>query len=259
MTTDYRGLIQQHQIALDAEATEKTKLWWERYLRGVIPFRGIGIPRNRQLLAEWRTRNGIDRWPYEEQLTLALEFIKEQIAEDKLAGILFIQNYLYNKLPWEMLLGRYSEIYDRGMIFDWNTCDWFCVRVLGPMVKGSGERGARAIISWKDAPYLWKARSSVVPFVGLAGEASYYPYIKEGCATLIGREERFSKTAVGWILHSISRHDRRFVLSFVEDHLDAFSVESLANALRHFEKELRNGYLRELKRQRQELSPPSIG
>jgi 3-methyladenine DNA glycosylase AlkD len=124
---------------LDAVASEKTKQHWEKYMKGVISFRGVGIPKNRELLAEWRKENGIDRWPLENQLDLALAFFNEPIAEDKLAGILYLQNFLYDKLPWQIMLEKYAEIYANGLIFDWNVCDWFCVRVLGPTIKANGE------------------------------------------------------------------------------------------------------------------------
>lgn len=248
MEISHQELIKAHQLALEAEASEKTKQWWEKYMKGVIPFRGVGIPQNRELLAEWRKSNGIDKWSLEEQLELALAFFNEPIAEDKLAGILFIQNFLYNKLPWETLLGRYEEIYEKKLIFDWNICDWFCVRVLGVIIKENGEQCAKAIASWKDAEYLWQARSSVVPFVNLASDSNYYPYIQEACAVLIDREERFAKTAVGWVLRDISKHDKKFVISFVEDNLKSFSRESLGNALKYYEKDKKNEYLQELKK-----------
>jgi len=256
VTINHKELIGLHQQALDTASTEKTKQWWENYMKGVIPFRGVGIPKNRELLAEWRKVNKIDQWPLENQLELALEFFKEPIAEDKLAGILFIQNFLYDKLPWEVLLEKYEDIYKRELIFDWNICDWFCVRVLGPTIKANGTQSAKVISNWKDAEYLWQARSSVVPFVNLASESKYYPYIHDACSVLINRDERFSKTAVGWVLHEISKYDKYFVSSFIDNKLKSFSKESLANALKHFEKERKNEYMQELK-EYSKISAPS--
>ena len=217
-------------------------------MKGVIPFRGVGIPKNKELLVQWRNTNGIDKWTLEKQLELALLFLNEPIAEDKLAGILYLQNFLCNKLPWAMMLEKYADIYSRKLIFDWNSCDWFCVRVLGPAISENGKNCAKAIIDWKDADYLWQARSSVVPFVNLASESQYYPYIREACTVLIGREERFSKTAVGWVLLEISKNDEEFVISFIADHLTAFSRESLGNALKHFDRGKKNEYLQKFKR-----------
>lgn len=114
-------------------------------------------------------------------------------------------------------------------------------------IKNNRKECAKAIASSKDADYLWQARSSVVSFVNLAAESSYYPYINDSCAVLIDREERFSKTAVGWVLRDISKHDEQFVISFVDNHLKSFSKESLSNALKYFEKGKKIEYLRELK------------
>lgn len=243
----YRHLIQEHIQAMKAVSSEKTRLWWETYMKHVIPFRGVGIPVNRQLLSQWRTRHGIDTWPLEDQLELALAFFREPAAEDKLAGVLYLQNYLFDKLPWHLLLERYADVYAEELIFDWNVCDWFCVRVLGPTLKKNGKPCAVAIMTWKDDPYLWKARSSLVPFVSVASEPDYYPFIRSACEALIKREERFSKTAVGWVLHDISKFDRHFVLSFIDENLKSFSKESLSNALKYFEAGQKNKYLKMLK------------
>ena len=51
-------------------------------------------------------------------------------------------------------------LFEQGHIADWNTCDWFCVRVLGPLAEQQGEACARAIAAWKDAPTLWQRRAA---------------------------------------------------------------------------------------------------
>ena len=159
-----------------------------------------------------------------------------------------MQNFLYNKLPWQMLLDKCGAIYQEKLIFDWNICDWFCIRVLGAMIKKHGDPCAMAIANWKHADYLWQARSSVVPFVNLTATAKYYPYIHDACTVLINREERFAKTAVGWILRDVSRHDEHFVMTFIENHLASFSRESLANALKYFGQDKKNQYLQARKK-----------
>jgi 3-methyladenine DNA glycosylase AlkD len=149
-----KELIQLLQATLDRAASQKTRAWWERYLKYTIPFRGVGIPRIRDLLAAWRDETGIAKMPKEDQLRVALALFGERTAEDKLAGILFLQYYLYDKFPWRMLLGKYATLFSRNLIFDWNTCDWFCVRVLGPTIARHKEPAARAISSWRKAANL---------------------------------------------------------------------------------------------------------
>lgn len=200
-----------------------------------------------KLLATWRVENGINAWPLERQLEIALAFFKEPVAEDKLAGILYLQNYITGKLPWEVLVQEYMCVYENELIFDWNICDWFCVRVLGPTINSGGEKCAEAIVSWKNAEYLWQARSSVVPFVTVASQIKFHPFIRTACVDLINRDERFAKTAVGWVLHDVAKHDQGFVLSFIEENLVFFSKESLGNALKYFDIELKKEYLNRLK------------
>jgi 3-methyladenine DNA glycosylase AlkD len=155
------------------------------------------------------------------------------LAEDKLAGILLLQEYLYDEFPWQDLLPRYEALYSQELIFDWNTCDWFCVRVLGPTIALHGHPCAEAIAAWRTSADLWQARSSVVAFVKVAEETAYHALIYESCAVLIQREERFAKTAVGWILRDVSRYNRIGVQQFVTAHLEVFSKEALRNALKY--------------------------
>jgi hypothetical protein len=42
-------------------------------------------------------------------------------------------------------LPRFARLFDRGHTCDWGTCDWFCVKVLGPLVEQQAEACARAI------------------------------------------------------------------------------------------------------------------
>jgi 3-methyladenine DNA glycosylase AlkD len=78
----------------------------------------------------------------------------------------------------------------------------------------------------------------------MASDERYYPYIEAASATLIRREERFAKSAVGWILRDISKHNPGFVRAFMENHVKHFSLESLRNATKYFEKRERAQYLR---------------
>ena len=89
-------------------ALEKKKLWWEKYMRNVIPFRGVGIPQIRTLQETWYKEH-LEKLPYEEQCEVTLEFLRCDYAEDKLAGILLYQNYLFDKMPLEYMLKQYKN------------------------------------------------------------------------------------------------------------------------------------------------------
>ncbi len=214
-------------------------------MRNVISFRGVGMQINRKLLVSFIKDNQLDKWPLEEQLSLAIAFFEEEMAEDKLTGVLYLENYLMNKIHWSDQLARFQEIFDKRWIFDWNVCDWFCVKVLGPIIRENGYQAAEVLANWSEADYLWQARCSIVPFVKVADKPEFYPLLIQACIKLIQREERFSKTAVGWVLHDVSKTDPGFVISFVEQYLVYFSNESLKNALKYFNKPRQQFYLTE--------------
>ena len=84
-------------------------------------------------------------------------------------------------------------------------------------------------------------------FVKVADRRAYYPMVEKSCQVLIRREERFAKTAVGWILRDISKHDEQFVRRVVEENIQHFSRESLKNATKYFSEDERDAAIQMLK------------
>ena len=63
---------------------------------------------------------------------MALALFEGAYTEEKLAGMLFIHEIL---LPLGAVdctrdVDRFADLFDGGKICDWNTCDWFCVKVM---------------------------------------------------------------------------------------------------------------------------------
>ena len=227
-------------------SSKKKKNWWEKYMQYVIEFRGVGIPEIRKLQKNWY-KEYLQLLSFEEQSEIAIEFFRQELAEDKLAGVLLFQNYLFDKVSLEYMIEQYNLIFQEELIYDWNICDWFCVRVLTNTIKYYDMKAVKVISSWKDEKYLWKARASIVAFIGLTDDKKYYPFIFDNCKALIQRDERFAKTAVGWILHDIYKVDEKIVFNFVDDNLNYFDKESLKNALKYTSKEIQKNYLNRLK------------
>lgn len=243
MALDSATLVRRLQLALEGASSTTTKTWWNRYLKGAIEFRGVGLPQIRSVLADWRSDNGVDAMPAADQFALALRLFEEPMAEDKLAGVLYLQEYLHDEVPWRECLSRYGSLFERGLIADWNTCDWFCVRVLGPVIASNGRGCASAVAKWSTSPQLWKARASVVGFVPVIKAPDHHPLVLRSCAVLIRRDERFAKTAVGWILRDLSKCDSKSVTEFLNENLVYFSKESIRNALKYSPEATRRRFL----------------
>jgi len=240
-------LIRRLQSRLDERASARTKAWWEAYLKNVIAFRGVKMDDIRSALHAWFKDERLgDVLSAAQQKDLALALLEEQVAEDKLAGILFLQEILLpaGLMDWRTDLPRFARLFSDGHIFDWSTCDWFCVRVLGPLVRREGEACARAISEWRNADDLWQRRASVVAFVNLAkaGDANFPGFtdmLLENCAALVQSQERFAQTGTGWVLRELGRADQERVIRFVEMYAEHFSREGLTYAIEKMPSEVK--------------------
>jgi 3-methyladenine DNA glycosylase AlkD len=240
------GLIDRLRLRLNARATAATREWWDKYLRGAATFRGVKMGDVRTAVHAWFKEERLgEHLSVGQQKDLALMLFEEDYTEDKLAGVLFLQEILlpagaldcYSDLP------RFARLFDQGYIRDWNVCDWFCVKVLGPLVEEQGEACARAISEWREAESVWQRRASVVAFANLASKGDrnfpgFTEMVLDNCSHLLGSQERFAQTGVGWVLRELSRSDEDRVIGFVEENLERFSREGLKNATKHLPPEV---------------------
>jgi len=239
-------LIGSLRLRLNTRATAATREWWTKYLKGAASFRGVKMEDVRKAMHAWFKEERVgDSLSVRRQKDLALMLLEEDHTEDKLAGILFLQEILLpaGALDWRSELPRFARLFDQGYIRDWNVCDWFCVKVLGPLVERQGETCARAISGWREAGSVWRRRASVVAFANLASEGDrnfvgFTEMVLDNCSHLLGSQERFVQTGVGWILRELSRSDESRVVGFVEANLDLFSREGLKNATRYLSPEV---------------------
>ncbi len=246
------GLIERLQLRLDARATAATREWWTKYLRGAASFRGVKMADIRKAVHAWFREERLgDHLSVEQQKDLALMLLEEDYSEDKLAGVLFLQEILLQAgaLDWHSDLPRFARLFDGGYIRDWSICDWFCVKVLGPLAEQQGEACVRAISEWREAESVWQRRASVVAFANLAREGDrnfpgFTEMVLDNCTHLLGSQERFAQTGVGWILRELSRSDQGRVVGFIEANVDRFSREALKNATKYLPPEVARPLLR---------------
>lgn len=209
-------------------------------MKGEIRFVGAGIPEIRKLLLEMNQSEHLDQLPMNRQVGLVNGLMRSPLAEHKLAAILYIQLFWLGKQKNTFLLGIISDWFDDRYIYDWNTTDWLCVKVLAPMVDSDDEKVLWALKQWNRNPYLWKARASLVPFAASKKTQKHGKIIERFSDFLIRREERFAKTAVGWVMREYSKDDEDKVLNFLSRHVKHTTWEVKRNALKYYRKKLRN-------------------
>ena len=240
------GLIERLLLRLNACATAATREWWAKYLRGAASFRGVKMGDVRTAVHAWFEEEKVgEQLSVGDQKDLALMLLGEGYTEDNIVGVLFLQEILLQAgaLDWHSDLPRFARLFDQGYIRDWNVCDWFCVKVLGPLVEQQGEACARALSEWREAESVWQRRASVVAFANLASRGDrnfpgFTEMVLDNCSLLLGSQERFAQTGVGWVLRELSRSDEGRVVGFVEANLDRFSREGLKNATKHLPPEV---------------------
>lgn len=220
---------------LAAAGDPAKKAWWERYLKGVIDFYGVGIPDIRTIVADWRQDRNLVDADGDQLMQLATTAVALPMAEDKLAAIILLQEHGLDRLAPDRHLAQIAGWFDDGHVADWNTCDWLCVRVLGPTVSAHGRAAAEQVAGWTDAPGLWRRRAAKVAFVNLApaGDASV-PGLTElvlgACHRTASDPQRFAQTATGWVLRELSKADPAPVVTYVDQHLAQMSREAIRMA-----------------------------
>ena len=169
--------------------------------------------------------------------------MESEYAEDKFAGALIYQDILIPNggVTWREDLPTFAGFFDDGHIWDWSTCDWFCVRVLGRLVESQEdlaerEACARQIAKWSEAENLWRMRASCVAFVNCARQGdAFFPGFRDMvldiCRLTVRRQERFGQTGTGWVLREVGKGNKRALLTFCNQNLRWFSREGLRYAL----------------------------
>jgi 3-methyladenine DNA glycosylase AlkD len=228
----HEAIVEHLGRRLNERADERTRSWWQRYLKGAIEFRGVPMRGVREVVhAVWSARRLDDR-SREERFEIVLALFAQRYAEDKLAAILVLGERLIDDLT-AADVPFLAEPFARGHIADWSTCDWYCVKVLARLLERAPDAGAAAdaIAAWKSAPGVWQRRAAAVSFVTLArhGNArlpNLTTLVLDVCSANVRDPERFSQTSVGWVLRELSRADPDAVTAFVDEHADEMSAEA---------------------------------
>lgn len=218
--------------ALQAEAVEEKKIWFEKYLRYEVKYRGLVTPRIKAIVTAWRERHQLASLSPNLQLQLVGKIWSSDYAEDKFAATLYIQLFLLKLVPPQNLLDAVEKAFARQHFYDWSTVDWLSMRVLAPLARRSPD-AAKRILGWRDAEYLWQARASLVPFAAAPFMPQYANQALKACDTIIRREERFAKTAVGWFLRVLSRSEPELVVRKLADYEKWTSPEVIKNATKY--------------------------
>lgn len=210
--------------------SEKAK-WLENYVKHGVKSKGVGIPQIRLIVIDAEKYFEITTKPIAEQIVILNNLMEKEYTEYKIAAIIYIQLFL--KDYYLEILKSISQWFDNECISDWNVCDWLCVRILSPMIDSIPDFIIPELEQWNTNKNLWKARASLVPFSQSKNISTHWNHINKFSDTLIKRDERFCKTAVGWVLREYSKHDKQKVTDFLNNHSKHTTKEVIANATKY--------------------------
>lgn len=216
--------------------SNKSKIpWMENYIKHDSVFIGVYMPDIRKVLLEVYKEYKLNNINSNDKLFLSMSLFKEKISEYKLFAILLLQKFMQDGLNKEILIEHISDIFDKKYITDWNVCDWLCIKILAKLIENSDTspdtQFDKIVLNWIDSPYYWKQRASVVSFTILKDKSKYKKDLLANCKILIARDEKFAKTAAGWILRELFKTYPKDVMNFLQENAKYLIPEVVANAL----------------------------
>jgi 3-methyladenine DNA glycosylase AlkD len=186
----------------------------------------------RAVARAWWEEAEADRLAPEAQLDALADLLRAPATEDKLAAMLLLQDRLIpaGQVDWREALPRFAARFDDGSLADWSAVDWFCVRVLGPLIDASGDECAETVAAWIEAPGLWRRRASLVAFVNLVRSGRYADLVLANAARLASERERFAQTAVAWAIRELGRVDPGTAEAFLDEHRGSLTRAAMRQA-----------------------------
>lgn len=219
---------------IEARQNKDKATWLENYVKHDIKSLGVGIPAIREIVKQSEKELHVTALSIPAQKKMLDDLMLQSYTEHKLAAILYIQLFWKNTDP-DTVLNLISDWFDQGAINDWNVCDWLCVRLLSPLLDRVPRQAVNEFTVWNQDPNQWKARASLVPFAQCKTIERHTKTIFEFSIRLIKREERFCKTAVGWVMREYSKINPQLVIDFLENHKEWMSNEVRKNAAKYID------------------------
>lgn len=243
------------QRRLGREHSDGARAFWGRRLPDDARYRGVALARVRAAVHAWWREQGFETHPAPVGKHIALALIEQPDIEDKLAGVLVLREILGTHLR-AADLHAFAHMFAAGHLAGPYIVDFFCVKVLAPMLEEPADRAviARALCEWRVADTTWQRRAACVAFVGLAAggdEGAGFglaDLVFAVCAHVVWSPERHDQTAVGWVLRELARAEPGRVEAFFRRHALLMSRECARLAVAKYPAETRADLLAHWKR-----------
>jgi 3-methyladenine DNA glycosylase AlkD len=197
----------------------------------------------RRIALDW-WRSSAHASPVGEALALG----HHPITEVKLAGVSILDRILIPEGAADTShLAQMRFAMRDGAFDDWNTCDWFCIKVLHQLMINSPPQSHKEMLSWSEDDGVWSKRAALVAFVFVLSKdepsAGFDSSFMEAAAQVAQDPRRFCQTAIGWTMRELSIRRPLEVEAFLTTHVAMLSREAITNASRRLEPTTRSTLL----------------
>jgi len=212
-----------------------------RYFRGAddLRFYNVGTDTMRALARSIHDANR-GHWSISDARAFADALIKDPYLEVKSVGIELVARYRRDFRPAD--LDVWKRWLARNHSANWATTDAICGSLIGPLLIGYPELGAR-MRTWARDRNVWVRRAAAVGLIpsvrrGLARDLGY-----EIAARLHADEEDLIQKAVGWMLREAGKVDRPRLERYLRANGAAIPRTTLRYAIERFPEKKRRELL----------------
>lgn len=223
--------------ALAERAQQATSSWWTGYLKGEARFRGVKMADTRVVARAANDGFGLAGCDIDDVFAITDVLFAQPTTEDKLCATLLLAEHHLDRIRTDDV-ERLAGPLERDQLADWNSCDWYCVKLLGPFIAlQDSEARATAVAMWRDQPSLWSRRAAAVAFVPLVTRPPLFDGMHDLVVAICERNvedpTRWSQTSVGWVLRELSKRAPDVVATFVERNGARMSADARRAAVKH--------------------------
>jgi len=208
MRTEARA--RQLEKGANAEIASK-KTGKAKYFGIIINSYGLTEAEEKELIG--RYLDSFRQLSLDARLRLAKMFYASDFSEQVNLGHVIVELSIKELTPTHF--DSLDEI--AGFLRNWGETDWFCIRVVQPLLRKYPKQTLNLLKRWNSSKSLWKRRASVVTFtrkIGMSGE--FTDEALELCDNLIWDKEDYVRKGVGWALKDNMRGSKKRVLDYVK-------------------------------------------
>lgn len=206
----YSDIVKQLEKRADAKAASKT-IAKAKYFGIMIKSYGLREEEEKELIERYSAN--LRKLSLDARLQLARMLYASGFSEQVNFGDAILG------LSIEELTPTHFDSLDdiAGFLSNWGQTDWFCIRVVQPLLRKYPKQTLNMLRRWNRSKSLWKRRASVVAFtrkIGISGE--FKDEALELCNNLIWDKQDYVRKGVGWALKDNMRSNKGKILEYVK-------------------------------------------